>query len=134
MLRYLAAYAAVMVTMLALDIVWLGVIAKGLYQRGIGHLMAAQPNLAAALLFYIAYAAGLVYFVVAPRAITTAWSSTLFAGALFGAVAYATYDLSNLATLRDWPWHIAVVDICWGALASTLAGAAGKACLERIGA
>ena len=131
MRRLLAAYAATMITMLAIDLLWIGVIAKPLYQAGIGHLMAAQPNLAVALLFYLLFPLGLMLFAVLPSA-GTGWGRTLATGALFGFFAYATYDLTNLATLKDWPLGLSLIDIAWGSLVSALASAAGRAVLERF--
>lgn len=132
MIRYFAAYISMMVVMLGLDLVWLGWIAKGTYQDGIGHLMAQQPRLGPAALFYIMYPAALMYFALLRGGLQNGWSEVLIAGALFGAAAYATYDLSNLATLKDWPVSITIMDICWGCFASTVAVAAGKLCMDRI--
>ena len=116
--------------MVALDIVWLGVIAKPFYQQGIGHLMAERPNIAVAALFYLVYAAGLVIFVVVPGGETAGWGRTLTMGALFGFFAYATYDLTNLATLRDWPAGLAALDLAWGTFVSAASVAAGKAVVD----
>ena len=127
--KTLAGYAAVLVVMLALDMLWLGVVAKAMYQQAIGHLMAEQPNLAAAAAFYLVYPAGLLVFVLAPQANQASWGRTLGLGALFGLCAYATYDLSNLATLKDWPLHLALVDMGWGAAISAVAAGAGKAAM-----
>jgi uncharacterized membrane protein len=118
--------------MVALDLLWLGVLAKSMYSQGIGHLMADQPKLAAALLFYMLYAAGLIVFAVAPQASDPAWGKTLLMGALFGLVAYATYDLSNLATLRNWPVSLALVDMAWGAVLSAVSAGAGKAAMNWV--
>ena len=131
MTRYLASYAATLVALLAVDLLWIGVIAKPLYQAGIGHLMAAQPNLVAALLFYLLFPLGLLLFTVLPSA-GTGWGRTLATGALFGFFAYATYDLTNLATLKDWPLGLSLIDVAWGSLVSALASAAGKAALDRF--
>ena len=119
--------------MVALDMVWLGVVAKPFYQQGIGHLMAARPNIAVAVLFYLVYAAGLVIFVLAAGTETPGWSRTLLMGALFGFFAYATYDLTNLATLRDWPVGLAALDMAWGSFVSAASVAAGKAMVDRYG-
>ena len=124
-----AAFAAVALAMLALDAVWLGLLAASMYRAGIGHLMLAEPVLPAALAFYLVYAAGLVTFVVQPQS-AGARSRTALMGALFGCVAYGTYDLSNLATLRGWPVGLALVDIAWGALASAAASVAGRVAAE----
>lgn len=128
--RYLAGYIAVFVVIIALDMLWLGLIAKAMYQQAIGHLMAEQPRLLAALAFYIVYAAGLMVFAVAPHAEDPGWGKAVWMGALFGFFAYATYDLSNLATLRNWPVGMTLVDMAWGTLLSASAAAAGKAALS----
>jgi uncharacterized membrane protein len=127
--KLLVAYLACALVMIALDVLWIGVLAKSLYQQGIGHLMTESPRLGVALLFYVVYAAGLVFFVVAQTQ-DEAWSATLLRAALFGVVAYATYDLSNLATLKAWPLSLSLIDIAWGAFASAVAAAAGKAALN----
>ncbi len=129
--KLLVAYLACALVMIALDVLWIGVLAKSLYQQGIGHLMTESPRLGVAFLFYAVYAAGLVFFVVADGP-SDAWRSTLLRGALFGAVAYATYDLSNLATLRAWPLSLSLIDIAWGAFASSVAAAGGKAALNWV--
>ena len=134
MKKVVAAYVSVALCMLVLDVVWIGFVARTFYLQGIGHLMAASPRLDAALLFYAVYALGLVVFVVAPQAQkrSGSWLSTLLRGALFGVVAYATYDLTNLATLRDWPVRVTLVDMAWGALASGCASLAGYAAWRRF--
>ena len=133
MTRFFIAYAGTLLVMVALDMVWLGVIAKPFYQQGIGHLMAERPNIAVAVLFYLVYAAGLVIFVLAAGAETPGWNRTLLLGALFGFFAYATYDLTNLATLRDWPVGLSVMDVAWGTFVSAASVAAGKALVDRFG-
>lgn len=131
--RTLAAYAATTVTMLAIDMVWLGVIAKPFYQQGIGHLMAPQPNLWAAALFYLLYPVGLVLFAVWPNT-GTPWLQTALMGAAFGLFAYATYDLTNLATLKGWPLGLSVIDTLWGAAVSAVAATAGRAAFNHFAA
>ena len=138
MFNQLAAYAATAAVLLVIDMVWLGVIAKSLYRSGIGHLMAESPNLIAAGVFYLLYPVGLMAFAVLPNespvALWVGVSSPLaraaVAGALFGFFAYATYDLSNLATLRNWPVQLSLIDIAWGTLASALAATAGRWALD----
>jgi uncharacterized membrane protein len=114
-----------MVAFLALDAVWLTTMAERLYQPAIGHLM--RPGFAwpPALAFYLLYILGLVVFGVATGA--ERGSAAVAAGrcALFGLVAYATYDLTNQATLRDWPWSVTFADLAWGTVASAVAGAVG---------
>jgi uncharacterized membrane protein len=132
MTRFLIAYGATAFVMVALDMLWLGVVAKPLYTQGIGHLMAAQPNVAVAVGFYLLYAAGLVVFGVWPTADVPGWTGALLKGALFGFFAYATYDLTNLATLKDWPVGLSLIDITWGTCVSGVSAAAGKWALDRF--
>ncbi len=127
MKNYLTAYAGSALAMLVLDGLWIGWIASAWYQEGIGHLMAPNPRLGVAALFYAMFVVGLVVFVVAPNGQTSAWQPTLLRGALFGLFTYATYDLTNLSTLRDWPIGLSLIDMAWGSTVSALAGAAGKA-------
>ena len=130
--RYLAIYAGTATLMVLLDLIWLGLVAKPLYQQGIGHLMSEQPRVAVAVAFYLVYALGLVVFAVMPHAaLAGPWKAAMF-GALFGFFAYATYDLTNLATLRGWPLGLSLLDMAWGALVSGLSAAAGKAVLDRL--
>jgi uncharacterized membrane protein len=126
MMKYFLAYVATAAAMLAIDMLWLGVIAKPLYQQGIGHLMADRPNIPVAVLFYAVFPIGLMVFAVAPGGISTTWGKTLLAGAMFGFFAYATYDLTNLATLKDWPVGLSIVDTLWGTGVSAVAAAAGR--------
>ena len=127
-------YATVLVVMLVLDLLWLGVLAKPLYQAAIGHLMAPQPSWPAALLFYVVFALGLTLFGVWPQADAPGLLRTLLMGALFGFFAYATYDLTNLATLRNWPIGITLIDMAWGSTVSGFSAAAGKWALDRLAA
>jgi uncharacterized membrane protein len=118
--------------MLALDGLWLGLLAKDFYQQGLGHLMADSPRWLPALLFYGLYPMGLLYFAVLPQSQDAGLAQSLLRGALFGLLAYGTYDLSNLATLKGWPVQVAVVDMAWGTLASCLATLAGRLALDRF--
>jgi uncharacterized membrane protein len=134
MIKYFGAYAATAIVMIALDLLWLGVIAKPIYQQGIGHLMAPRPNIPVALLFYAIYALGIVFFAVAPFGTAAGWGRTILAAAMFGFFAYATYDLTNLATLRDWPIGVSLIDVAWGTAVSAISAAAGKAALDWLAA
>lgn len=99
----------------AIDMVWLGLVAKNFYNKYIGFLMTPNINWLAAISFYLLFIAGLVVFVISPALEKHSWSHTLLFGALFGLVSYATYDLTNLATIKDWPLLVTVVDLVWGA-------------------
>jgi uncharacterized membrane protein len=123
MRRHLAAGLAAVTAMLLLDGLWLGWMARPLYLQGLAHLMAESPKWWAAGLFYAVYGWGLLRLAIAPA---DSVAGAARAGALFGFVAYATYDLTNLATLRDWPVALAFIDIAWGSLASAAAAACGR--------
>lgn len=107
-------YGITLVIFLILDSFWLSIISPGLYQQQIGHLLATQVNWAAAVLFYLLFIAGLVVFAVKPSLQQDSWKSALRTGAFFGLVCYATYDLTNHATMRDWPLMITAIDLLWG--------------------
>jgi uncharacterized membrane protein len=132
MKRTLISGAAVALTLLVLDTIWLGVLARPLYADGMGHLMAEHPNWLAAGLFYAVYAGGLTGFAVRPFEAAAGWRQPLGTAAALGFVAYATYDLSNWATLRGWPASLALIDIAWGSLASIGAAATGRAVWLRL--
>lgn len=125
MLKYVLAYGATALAFCALDFAWLTVVAPKFYQAQIGALLLERPNLLPALAFYVLYVAGLVIFCVAPALESGAWTRAMVLGALLGLVAYATYDLSNLATLKGWSTSLSLVDMCWGAVASAGASTCG---------
>ena len=125
MSRYLYAYLATAVAFCALDFAWLGLVAPSFYKTQIGPLLLEKPNLAPALLFYVVYVVGLVVFGVMPAVTAGSWIKAATLGALLGFVAYATYDLSNYATLRSWTLSITVVDMLWGSAASAIASSCG---------
>jgi uncharacterized membrane protein len=104
-----------------IDMVWLVLIAKKFYQEQIGFLMKPDINWFAAIIFYLLFIAGLIVFVISPAVEKHSWVHALLFGALFGLITYATYDLTNLATLKDWPLLVTVVDLIWGSvLASSI--------------
>lgn len=115
---YIIAYLSVFVVMIALDGIWLGLIAKGLYRRALGPLMADKPNFAPAALFYLIYPAGVVIFAVAPAIAREQPSSALIFGLLFGFFNFATYDLTNWSIVRDWPSSPLAFDLPWGTAAT----------------
>ncbi len=132
MKRYFVVYLASLVTIAALDYVWLGHIATAWYESGIGHLMASKPNVWAAAAFYLLYPVGVVLF--------AAWPSqgdrtrALLLGALFGLFCYGTFDLTSLAILRDWPLAITFIDMAWGACVSAAGAVVGAWALRTLDA
>lgn len=125
MVVYLVAYAATAVVFFAVDFFWLGIVARSFYRDRLGHLMADDVNFAPAAAFYLVYVVGVVVFCVVPALADESWSKALLLGLLLGLVAYGTYDMTNLATLRDWPVAVAVVDMVWGGLLTGLSATAG---------
>jgi uncharacterized membrane protein len=129
--RLVLAYLLTAVVFLAMDAVWLFSTATSLYRPALGHLMAQTVDWpaagTAAAVFYALYVGGLVYFAVHPALVWRQASTALGRGALLGLLCYATYDLTNQATLRDWPWHITMIDLVWGATVSGVSSWAAAA-------
>ena len=111
----LLTYLLTLAIFFAVDMVWLGLVAKGFYRRQLGELLSQTVVWPAAILFYLLFIAGLQLFVVAPALRGGGTIQALWQGALFGLIAYATYDLTNLATLKGWPLAVTLVDLAWGA-------------------
>lgn len=103
----------------ALDMVWLWVVAKNFYKKQIGFLMKSDINWVAGIIFYLLFILGLVLFVIKPALDKNSLSHAILFWALFGLISYATYDLTNLSTLKDWPIAITIVDLIWGTVLST---------------
>jgi uncharacterized membrane protein len=110
---------------LAIDMVWLGFIAKDLYRKHIGHLLADNVNWVAALVFYALFIIGIFIFAIVPAVEKGSVQTAILMGALFGFFTYATYDLTNLATLKDWPTAIVFIDIIWGVVLTGIVSTAG---------
>lgn len=111
---FLKLYAIALPVFFAIDMVWLGLIARNFYKEQIGFLMKPDINWAAAIIFYLLFLIGLVVFVIEPSVVKKEFTRALWTGALFGLITYATYDLTNLATLKDWPMKVVIVDMIWG--------------------
>ena len=109
-------YLITVVVFFIVDIVWLGFVAKGLYAKYLGDLMAPKVNWTAAIIFYLIFIVGLVFFAINPAIEKESLKYAIMTGAFFGFITYATYDLTNLATLKDWPVNIAIIDIIWGTI------------------
>ncbi len=124
-MRYLIAYLATAVVFFAIDIVWLSQIAQSFYADALGPLMADPIRLDVAVAFYALYVVGVVIFAVAPGLEAGSARVALIRGALFGFFAYATYDLTNLATVQDWPWQVAAVDMPWGTFVTAVSAMGG---------
>ena len=114
MLKYLVPYFSFLICLLVVDMIWLLGIAKNLYRAEMGSLMSPNPNLLAALGFYLLYALGASIFVIQPALQKQLWLDALIYGALFGLFCYMTYNLTNLAVIRDFPSKLAIIDMVWG--------------------
>jgi len=122
-MEYLIKYLAILIPLGLIDLVWLSLTSKSFYGKNIGHLMAEKADLVPAVVFYLLYSLGILVLVVSPSLGNGSGLFKVFVlGALLGFVAYATYDLTNQATLKNWPLVVTVVDLVWGGL---LTGAVG---------
>ena len=130
---FIKLYAIALPVFFAIDMVWLGLVANNFYKSQIGSLMKPDINWVAAILFYLLFIVGLVLFVIAPAVEKVSWTHALLFGAFFGFITYATYDLTNLATLKDWPLLVTVVDLAWGTVLGALVSVLTYAIAAKIG-
>jgi len=129
----ITAYLSSLLAMLVVDGVWLSTTIKRFYAPRIGHLMAASAKLGPAVVFYLLYVLGLALLVVLPAVrLQTGLPRVFFTGALLGLMAYGTYDLTNQATLKDWPLTVTLVDLIWGALLTAVVSSISVACTRMI--
>ena len=118
MLKPIVLYLIATITFFAIDLTWLGLIARKFYFDQLGHLMKTDINWVAAIIFYLIFIVGILIFAVFPAINSNSIQKAIILGALFGFIAYATYDLTNLATLKDWPIKLVIVDMIWGSILS----------------
>ena len=116
---YLKLYIVTFVGFMAIDMVWLAVVARGFYREKLGFLLSDQPNWWAAISFYLLFVVGLLVFAVVPAVQEGSLRRALLLGGFFGLVTYATYDLTNHATVKNWPWIVTLVDMTWGVVLAT---------------
>ena len=125
MLKWIAAYLGTALAFAAVDFVWLSTMTERFYKPVLGPIMAPKPDMVAAVLFYVIYIGGIVFFAVSPALKEGAWTRAALNGAVLGFVAYATYDLTNQATLAVWQAKLTIVDLIWGTVLTTVAATAG---------
>lgn len=125
MLKFIQLYLVVFASFFIIDMIWLGVVAKKFYKTQLGSMMAKRINWAAAMVFYLLYIVGLIFFVIYPALGQGSWFYAFWTGAFFGLICYATYDLSNLATLEGWPRIVTAVDLVWGSALSAILATIG---------
>ena len=122
---YGLSYVATALVFLAMDAIWLSTMSERLYRPALGELLLPSFNLPAAGAFYFIYIAGIVVFCIAPAVRSGLWTTALIYGGLFGFFAYATYDLTNQATVRGWSVKVTIADLCWGVVVTGISAAAG---------
>ena len=130
---FIKLYAIALPVFFAIDMVWLGLVAKGFYAKQIGPLLKPDVIWTAAIIFYLLFVVGLVVFVIMPAIEKNSWTHALLFGALFGLVCYATYDLTNLAVTKDWPLLVTIVDLVWGAVLAASVSAVTYFIATKIG-
>ncbi len=126
-------YCATLIAFFAVDMIWLGLVARSFYKKQLGFLLSPEINWPAAIIFYLLFVAGILVFVVLPGLKEDSLQTTILRAALFGLVTYATYDLTNLATVKDWPLIVTVVDLAWGAVLSMAVSFIGFWAGKRLG-
>ena len=129
MIRWAAAYAATLVVFAAIDLAWITLVMAGLFRKHLGDILLDRPRLGAAAAFYLVYIAGILVLAVAQ---SQSWKQALAMGAVLGVVAYATYDLTNRATLKPWPLDVAMLDIAWGGFMTAIAALVGYLVLNAV--
>ena len=124
-MTFLKAYAGVLVSFLVIDIVWISRVVKPMYEREVGDLLRTEPQMAAAAVFYLMYAAGIVHFAVTPALASGGLRTALINGAIFGGLAYGTYAFTNHAVLRGWTFSLVAADVAWGIVLTAATAACG---------
>ncbi len=127
------AYISTLIVFVAIDFVWLSVMADVLYRPALGDMLAKDFRPVPAVLFYLIFAAGLTFFAVRPGLVTAKYGTSFLYGAFMGFVAYATYDLTNQATLASWSTTLTIADLIWGSLLSAVSACAGHWITEKFG-
>lgn len=130
---FLKLYLIALPVLVALDMTWLGLVAKNFYAKHIGFLLRPDFSLLPGILFYLLYLVGLVFFVIMPAVSKGSWIYALLLGALFGLIAYSTYDLTNQATLKNWPLIVTIVDLAWGMVAASFVSVVVYLIAKKIG-
>ena len=130
---HLIAYAAATLVLFILDAIWLGFISRDFYQTHLGSMLADPFKIHVAAIFYLTYTIGVVVFAVNPSLAADKWQVALCYGALFGFLAYGTYDFTNLATLKNWPAIVTIVDVAWGTILTAITSVAAYFAVRQWG-
>ena len=129
-MKFLIAYVVTAVVFLVIDYIWLGFLMKDYFQSQLSHLMAENVSLSIAALFYLFYAAGIVFLCINPVIESGDWTKAFINGAILGFLAYGTYDITNMATLRDWPVMMSIIDVAWGTVLTGFSATMGYIVLK----
>jgi uncharacterized membrane protein len=129
---YIVAYVATAIAFLGLDFLWLGKIATSFYRSRLGDMLLDQPNFLAAGVFYLFYIGGIVYFAVQPALTSGNWATAVLSGAILGFIAYGTYDMTNLATLKNWSPAVSAMDMAWGTVLTSFSAVVGYAAAQKF--
>lgn len=133
-MTYAVAYGTAALTLVVLDGIWLSSVGKAVFRPPLEALLSDRLRWGPAIAFYLLYVAGVLIFAVGPALKANGgWSQALLMGALFGFFCYATYDLTNMATLKVWPTHVALIDVAWGTAVTGAAALAGLWAAQRFG-
>ena len=124
-MAFLIAYGVCVLVMGGLDAFWLTTASQGLYQKDLGALLAENPNMVVAVIFYVTYIVGIQIFAIRPALASGDWKTAALFGALFGFFTYATYDLTNMATMKVWTLRVTLLDIAWGTVLTGITASAG---------
>ena len=125
MIYYLKLYLASLAVFFAVDMVWLVFVARSFYKKYLGYIMAPTVNWVPAIIFYLLFIVGILVFVVLPGVKENSLQSTILKALLFGLITYATYDLTNLATINQWPLTVTLIDLIWGMVLSAIVSITG---------
>lgn len=123
--KWLLSYGLTTIVFFAVDIVWLGFVARKMYREQLAHILADSTNWAAAIIFYLLFVVGIMVFAIVPAVNEQSVMRAVLLGAFFGFITYATYDLTNLATVKDWPISVTIIDMIWGSVLVTVVSVAG---------
>jgi uncharacterized membrane protein len=132
-MRIAAAYIATILVICIADFLWLGFVTKDFVRAQVGPMLLDTPRWVPAILFYVVYVIGVLVFVVMPAVANGGWMQAALRGALFGCFCYATYDLTNFATLKTWTLALTLVDIAWGSVVTAAAATVGTLAAQRVG-
>tara|TARA_Y100001936_G_C15977069_1_gene614376 strand:- start:293 stop:694 length:402 start_codon:yes stop_codon:yes gene_type:complete len=124
-MKYLISYLSTGIFLLVIDYIWLGIVTKDYFSKQLAHLMADEVNMSIAAIFYVLYPIAVMVFVIFPALEKGSWSHAAIYGAFLGFIVYMTYDVTNAATLKDWPHQMSFIDVAWGTFVTSATALVG---------